>query len=42
MDGMHKLINFGYGAEAALPHLLALIVAALVLGFFGTRSFRYQ
>ena len=42
MDAMHKLISFGYGASAALPHVLGLALAALVLGILGVRTFRYE
>jgi ABC-type Na+ efflux pump permease subunit len=42
MDAMHKLISFGYGASAAVPHAAGLAVAALVAGVAGVRTFRYQ
>jgi ABC-type multidrug transport system permease subunit len=42
MDGLHKLISFGYGAPAAIPHVLGLIAAAFVVGVFAVRTFRYQ
>jgi ABC-type Na+ efflux pump permease subunit len=42
MDAMHRLISFGDGASAALPHVLGLLVAALVVGGAGVRTFRYQ
>ena len=42
MDALHKLVNFGYDAPAALPHVAALVAGALVLGLAGVRTFRYQ
>jgi ABC-type Na+ efflux pump permease subunit len=42
MDAMHKLINFGDPAAAAVPHLAAMAIGALVVGWLGTRWFRYQ
>ncbi|MGH7545990.1 MAG: ABC transporter ATP-binding protein [Gemmatimonadota bacterium] len=35
-------VNFGYGAAVAIPHVSALAVGALVLGWIGVRTFRYQ
>jgi ABC-type Na+ efflux pump permease subunit len=42
MDAMHRLISFGDTASSAVPHLLAISAAALVLGVAGVRTFRYQ
>jgi ABC-2 type transport system permease protein len=42
MDAMHKLISFGYGASAALPHVLGLATAAIVVGILGIKTFRYE
>lgn len=42
MDAMHKLINFGDPAVSAAPHLAAMLIGALVIGWIGTRMFRYQ
>jgi ABC-2 type transport system permease protein len=42
MDAMHKLVNFGYGPETALPHVAALFASALAAGAAGARIFRYQ
>ena len=39
---MHKLVNFGYGAAVALPHVAAMLTGALVLGWLGARVFKYQ
>ena len=41
MDALHRLLSFGEAAGAAAPHLLALVVGALVLGWAGARTFRY-
>lgn len=41
MDAMHKLVNFGYGAEAAAPHVAALAASAMVCGWGGAKIFRY-
>jgi ABC-type Na+ efflux pump permease subunit len=42
MDAMHKLVNFGYGPAAALPHVAALSTAALAAAWGGAKVFRYQ
>jgi hypothetical protein len=42
MDAMHKLINFGDPAVTAVPHVATMAVGALVVGWLGTRWFRYQ
>lgn len=42
MDAMHKLVSFGYGASAALPHVVGLALAAVIAGVAGVRTFRYQ
>jgi len=42
MDALHKLVNFGYDAPAALPHVAALAACALVLGLASVKTFRYQ
>ena len=42
MDALHGLVNFGDGAAVAVPHVLALLAGALVLGWVGARTFRYQ
>lgn len=42
MDGLHTLVSFGRGSSAALPHLLATSLGAVVLGWIGARTFRYQ
>ena len=42
MDAVHKLVNFGDPAASAAPHVWALALGALALGWVGVRSFRYQ
>jgi ABC-2 type transport system permease protein len=42
MDAMHKLISFQSGAASALPHVVALLTAALIFGWFAARRFRFQ
>lgn len=41
MDAMHRLISFGHGAESAVGHLAAMLVAAAVFGWLSARTFRY-
>jgi len=42
MHALHQIVNFGAGPAAAIPDVLALAAGALVLGWIGTRVFRYQ
>jgi len=42
MDGMHKLINFGDGPASIMPHIAALFVGALLIGWLAQRKFRFQ
>ncbi len=42
MDALHKLVNFGDPSRVAIPHVAALSVGALALGWIGTRVFKYQ
>ena len=41
MGALHRLMSFQAGAAAALPHGVALALAALVVGWIATRTFRY-
>lgn len=41
MNALHELMSFQAGALAALPHVVALTVAALAVGWAATRTFRY-
>jgi ABC-2 type transport system permease protein len=42
MDAMHKLVSFGAGPAAVIPHVLALTALALAAGYALARSFRFQ
>ncbi len=42
MDALHKLVSFGAGPSAVLPHLLVLSALALAAGWGAARTFRYQ
>jgi ABC-type Na+ efflux pump permease subunit len=42
MDALHKLISFQAGALSALPHVAALLLAALVVAGLAARRFRFQ
>ncbi len=41
MGALHRLMSFQAGALSAAPHLLALALAALLVGWAATRTFRY-
>ena len=42
MDALHKLVNFAYGPAEAVPQLLAILAATLVVAWAGARTFRYS
>jgi ABC-type multidrug transport system permease subunit len=42
MDALHQLVSFQAGAGAAVPHLIAMVVATVLLAWIGARSFRFQ
>jgi hypothetical protein len=42
MAALHRLMSFQIGAPAAAPHLAALVLAALVVGWIAIRTFRYS
>ncbi len=42
MDALHKLVNFAYAPPVAFPHLAAMLGGALVLGWVGAKTFRYD
>ena len=42
MDAFHRLVSFGDPASAILPHLTALALGTLVMGFLAARLFRYE
>ena len=41
MTALHRLMSFQAGAAAAVPHGIALAVAALAVGWIAIRTFRY-
>ena len=42
MNAMHKLISFEAGAQSVLPHVLLLLSSALLMGWIGSKRFRFQ
>ena len=42
MDAMHQLITFRAGAPAVCPQLAALAISAVIVGWLGAKTFRYQ
>jgi ABC-type Na+ efflux pump permease subunit len=42
MDALHRLVSFGEGPVAILPHLALLGVGGLILAAAAARSFRYE
>lgn len=42
MDALHKLISFQDDAVAAVPHVAALLMAALIVAGFAVKYFRYE
>ena len=42
MGALHKLISFQAGWTSALPHVIAMLTAALVLGWLGARLLRFE
>ena len=42
MDALHRLVNFGLPASSAVPHVVGLLLGALVVGWFAVRAFRFQ
>jgi ABC-type multidrug transport system permease subunit len=41
MDALHKLISFQAGAQAVIPNIAMLVVAAAVFGWLAVRNFKY-
>ena len=41
MDALHKLISFGMGWQSALPHLVLLIVATIIVAWVASKRFRF-
>jgi len=42
MDALHKLISFEAGATSAVPHVITLLAAALVVAALAVNRFRYE
>ncbi len=42
MDALHQLVNFGAPAARAIPHAVALLLAALAVGWLSARMFRFE
>jgi ABC-2 type transport system permease protein len=42
MDALHKMISFAASPVTVLPHLIGMTAAALTLGVFAIKSFRYH
>ena len=42
MDALHKLISFQADAVAALPHVVALLLGALLVAALAVRNFKYE
>lgn len=42
MDALHKLISFQAGAVSAIPNVIVLLTASLVVGALAVNRFRYQ
>jgi hypothetical protein len=42
MDALHKLISFEAGALSAVPHVIVMVAAALLVGALAVNRFRYQ
>ncbi len=42
MESMHLLVSFHEEGSAVVPHVLALLTGAVILGWLSQRTFRYQ
>ncbi len=42
MDAMHRIVSFGQGGAAVLPHVAAMTGAAVVCGAVAARRFRFR
>ncbi len=42
MNGLHRLISFGDSPMAVVPHIAAMVAAALAAGWILARKFRFQ
>ena len=41
MDALHKLVSFGASPVTVIPHFVAMLLSALVAGYFASRHFRF-
>jgi ABC-type multidrug transport system permease subunit len=41
MDGLHKLISYGDSPASVIPHVAALLLATMAVGWFAVRRFRF-
>jgi len=42
MDALHKLISFQSGAASAMPQVVILVVATIVMATLAVRKFQYE
>jgi ABC-type Na+ efflux pump permease subunit len=42
MDALHKLVSFGAPGTSVIPHVVILVLAAILSGWIAARSFRFQ
>jgi ABC-2 type transport system permease protein len=42
MDAMHRLVSFGDAPSVILPHLAALFLTAVILGWLAARTFKFD
>jgi ABC-type Na+ efflux pump permease subunit len=42
MDALHKLVSFGAPGTSVIPHVVILLLAAILGGWIAARSFRFQ
>jgi hypothetical protein len=41
MDALHKLISYGDSPATIIPHVAAMLLATLAVGWFAVRRFRF-
>lgn len=42
MDALHKLVSFGAPGASVIPHVVILVLAAILSGWIAARRFRFQ
>ena len=42
MDALHKLISFEAGAASAIPYVVTLLLASMLVMFIATKRFKYE